>query len=456
MELALQYYELAEDYLSLVRVHCYCENLEKAAEIANSSGDKAACYHLARQYENMDNIANAIHFFSKASAYSNAIRICKEQGYADHVWNLALLASSNEKLDAAKYFERGSDKPQYDKAVILYEKAGYFGKALDLAVKTNQHNALQHISKHLDSDTDPVLLGKAANFFLENKQYDKAVDLFVASKDNQKALDLCLQYNISVTEEMAEKLTVDRDGKTNNELLNNLAEVCYRQGNYTLATKKWTQAGNRLQAMKALLKSGDTEKVVKFANISRERDIYVLAANYLQTLDWRNDAEVMRSIIAFYQKAKAFDLLGWFYQSCADVEIDEYQNYEKALGALNEALKASTYNYLLTVQGWESVTDQFFLRAVSRAKCRRPRDENGRRSAADRPCHEVCGIPEGVLDQVRNRDRDRGMPISAAGAGHQLGREKGRHLRIPHRALLEGSKLQVCTSIHQQTNTRLV
>ena len=342
MELALQYYELAEDYLSLVRVHCYCENLEKAAEIANSSGDKAACYHLARQYENMDNIANAIHFFSKASAYSNAIRICKEQGYADHVWNLALLASSNEKLDAAKYFERGSDKPQYDKAVILYEKAGYFGKALDLAVKTNQHNALQHISKHLDSDTDPVLLGKAANFFLENKQYDKAVDLFVASKDNQKALDLCLQYNISVTEEMAEKLTVDRDGKTNNELLNNLAEVCYRQGNYTLATKKWTQAGNRLQAMKALLKSGDTEKVVKFANISRERDIYVLAANYLQTLDWRNDAEVMRSIIAFYQKAKAFDLLGWFYQSCADVEIDEYQNYEKALGALNEALKAST------------------------------------------------------------------------------------------------------------------
>ncbi len=338
MELALQYYELAEDYLSLVRVHCYCDNLEKAAEIANSSGDKAACYHLARQYENMDNISNAIHFFSKASAYSNAIRICKEQGYADHIWNLALLASNNEKLDAAKYFER-CDKPQFDKAVILYEKAGYFGNELDLAVRTNQHIALQHISKHLDGNTDPVLLGKAANFFLDNRQYDKAVDLFVASKENQKALDLCLQYNITLTDEMAEKLTQDKSGNTNNELLNSIAEVCYRQGNYTLATKKWTQAGNRLQAMKALLKSGDTEKVVKFANISRERDIYVLAANYLQTLDWRNDAEIMRNIIAFYQKSKAFDLLGWFYQACADVEIDEYQNYEKALGALNECVK---------------------------------------------------------------------------------------------------------------------
>ena len=91
MELALQYYEMAEDYLSLVRVYSYCDNLEKAAEIANMSGDKAACYHLARQYENIDNIAEAIHFFSKAQAYSNAIRICKEQGYTEQLWNMAVL-----------------------------------------------------------------------------------------------------------------------------------------------------------------------------------------------------------------------------------------------------------------------------------------------------------------------------------------------------------------------------
>ena len=31
MELALQYYELSEDYLSLVRVYSYCDNLEKVA-----------------------------------------------------------------------------------------------------------------------------------------------------------------------------------------------------------------------------------------------------------------------------------------------------------------------------------------------------------------------------------------------------------------------------------------
>ena len=38
------------------------------------------------------------------------------------VWNLSLLASPTEKLDAARYFETIADHKQYDKAVILYQK----------------------------------------------------------------------------------------------------------------------------------------------------------------------------------------------------------------------------------------------------------------------------------------------------------------------------------------------
>ena len=36
----------------------------------------------------------------------------------------------------------------------------------------------------------------------------------------------------------------------------------------------------RNKAMKALLKSGDTEKIVFFANVSREPEIYVLGTNW--------------------------------------------------------------------------------------------------------------------------------------------------------------------------------
>ena len=344
MELALQYYELAQDYLSLVRVYSYCDNLEKAADIANMSGDKAACYHLARQYENIDNIPEAIHFFSKAQAYSNAIRICKDQGYYEQLWNMAVLAGPNEKLDAAKFFEN-AEKPQFDKAVILYEKAGYVGKALELAFETKQHNVLQYISTNFDQDTDPALLDKTAGFFLQHEQYDKAVDLYVASVQSIKALELCLEYNINISEEMGEKLSsgekfeqgLGHDEKV--RVLNKIAEVAYQQGNYHMATKKWTQSGNRLQAMKSLLKSGDTEKVIFFANVSRQREIYILAGNYLQTLDWRNDSNIMKHIITFYNKARSYDLLAMFYQACAEVEIDEYQNYDKAHGALAECVK---------------------------------------------------------------------------------------------------------------------
>lgn len=48
----------------------------------------------------------------------------------------------------------------------------------------------------------------------------------------------------------------------------------------------------------------------------------------------------MRTIIQFYTKARAHSSLSRFYESCAQIEIDEYQNYEKALDALSEAEKA--------------------------------------------------------------------------------------------------------------------
>lgn len=91
--------------------------------------------------------------------------------------------------------------------------------------------------------------------------------------------------------------------------------------------------------MKALLKSGDTERIVFFANVSRQTDIYIMAANYLQTLDWHNDPSILQNIVVFYTKGKAPNLLAGFYETCAQTEIEEFQDYEKALDALNEAYK---------------------------------------------------------------------------------------------------------------------
>jgi intraflagellar transport protein 140 len=73
--------------------------------------------------------------------------------------------------------------------------------------------------------------------------------------------------------------------------------------------------------MKSLLKSGDTEKIIYYTNVSRHKDIYIMAANYLQSLDWRNSPDIMKNIIAFYSKGRALDLLAEFYVACAQVNF---------------------------------------------------------------------------------------------------------------------------------------
>ncbi len=75
--------------------------------------------------------------------------------------------------------------------------------------------------------------------------------------------------------------------------------------------------------MKALLKSGDTERIIFFAGVSRQKEIYVLAANYLQTLDWRSDHNILKHIITFYTKGKALEPLAGFYDACATVCLME-------------------------------------------------------------------------------------------------------------------------------------
>lgn len=258
----------------------------------------------------------------------------------------ALMSKPADMLECAAYFEvRG----EMEKAVQLYQKGGNIPKALDLCFQAQLFDELHQLTDELGpSNTSPAILKKCIDFFITNGQYEKAVHLCLVGERISEALDVCLAHNVKVTEEMAERMTPPKDDKDSQDklaqkrrtdLLLKLAKCCKQQGSYHLATKKYTQAGNKLKAMKCLLKSGDTEKVIFFANVSRNNEIYILAANYLQNLDWRNDGEVLKHIVAFYTKARAVEQLATFYSSCAQYEIEEFRDYEKAIGALQEAIK---------------------------------------------------------------------------------------------------------------------
>jgi len=89
--------------------------------------------------------------------------------------------------------------------------------------------------------------------------------------------------------------------------------------------------------MKVLLKSGDTERIIHYANISRHRDIYLLAANYLQTTDWQRSPKTVDKIILFYTKAKVPESIVSFYEAWATSSYEVDKNYEASLDHLRKA-----------------------------------------------------------------------------------------------------------------------
>lgn len=60
MESAFKVYQKADDWFSQVRILCFLGQLANADSVARLSGDKAACYHLARHYENINKIQESI------------------------------------------------------------------------------------------------------------------------------------------------------------------------------------------------------------------------------------------------------------------------------------------------------------------------------------------------------------------------------------------------------------
>lgn len=348
---ALEAYGRAENHLAKVRILCFQAEFPTALQLCEDTNDMAATYHLAKQLEAAGELRDAVQLYARTGSASHAIRVARRCGEADG--ELMGLASSathpKAMIEAAAYFE---EHQQYEKAVQLYSRAGDTARALQLCFDAQLFSSLSSLVENMDSNStsmSPQLLSRCASFFLEHQQFDKAVMLYIKSGEITLGMDLCLQHNIVVTEEMAEHMTLDKDdsgteqaeqhNRKRLELLFKLAKCCKLQGQYHLACKKYTQAGDKVKAMKALIKSGDTDKINFFANVSRHRDIYVMAANYLQTLDWHNDQAIMKNIIQYYTKAKELNSLSGFYEACSQVEIDEYRDYEKAFSALKEALK---------------------------------------------------------------------------------------------------------------------
>jgi len=244
-------------------------------------------------------------------------------------------------VQSAQYFET---KGKHDKAVQLFSRGGNRKKAMDLAIKYNLTDMIENISTGVQEGDDPEVLKKSVQFLLANQQFDKAVEIMISIGNLVQALAIAETEQVHLKEEMALKLcppaTQDPNKKKlRQETLMKIAKIVKKQGDFKLGAKIYTMANEKMKGIKCLLKSGDVKAVIGFAQTARQTEVYILAGNFLQNQNWHNDPEIMKTIISFYQKAKSFDSLANFYDACAQVEIDEYRDYEKALGAMKEAMR---------------------------------------------------------------------------------------------------------------------
>lgn len=377
-------YTKASDFYNLVRVACFENDIERAADLVDDSRSAAAAYRLARHLEGRGDINEAIQYFARSGCYNHAIRLARQYGLDTDLMQFCIKARPSLQVDCASYFER---KGEYEKAVQLYQKGGELGKALDLCFKvggtgrSQMFEVLANIAKELDDNASPAVLARCAEFFIEHEQYEEAVRMFIRGGRYMQAIDLCVERNVQITEDLAEALTPEKVASTTTsceakqrgeekdalkddrltatatstikkdprimsieertKVLLEVARALKKQGSFQLACKKYTQAGDRSRALKCLFKLGDTKTIVYYASKTRHRDIYILAANYLQSLDWQSGTaaanELSKKIVEFYTKAKAFEQLAAFYDAYAQAEIDEYRDYEKAVGALRES-----------------------------------------------------------------------------------------------------------------------
>ena len=101
LEAALNYYQEAEDYLAMVRVRCYQAQqhatpegkqaaMDAAEDLVETSGNAAAAFFLASQFEAMEKPREAIRLFSKAGRYKHAVRMARDQGLLKELLPLAL------------------------------------------------------------------------------------------------------------------------------------------------------------------------------------------------------------------------------------------------------------------------------------------------------------------------------------------------------------------------------
>jgi len=400
IEEAVKLFQLASDHFNAVRLYVDNGRIKEACEYEPK--DKRCSYLLGRYFDVRDDVEQAAKYYEEAKANAELFDLSVRHNRTDKLLQIATDSphrNSRSRLNAARYFEQMGDYPN---AIMLYEDCGQTQRAIRICFKAKLFDELSTLlDKSIDRIDNRELLEKCASFFLNNGQYEKAMKMYISNNQQQRALELCMKNGVKLTEKLVESLTPPRTKdkaakQRRKEILLALAQMLKQQGSFTLACKKFTQGHDLVNSVKCLIRANNKDKVIYYASKTKNKNVYILAANFLQTLEWQKD-DFGSTIIEFYTKAKAWDLLLAFYNNYAQMEIDEYRDYDRALTVLQEAwsvLENRKGIQLDTLQRQISAVEKFCL----------ARKVQGDETQLIKICEELLSQPEDVEDIIRVGD----------------------------------------------------
>ncbi|XP_015793126.1 intraflagellar transport protein 140 homolog [Tetranychus urticae] len=343
---ALESYEKAGDYYNLVRLLCYSGQTEKAkslmADLNNTVGTKdnrsnileeptesksnkdAALLHLGRHLE-PTSPSESIGYYLSCGAINHAIRVCKSNNLINEL--VKIIVNYGNRKDALSFLERlpnstistlkqthGTEEPLETNLLIqLYHKADLVDGAIRLCLETGRWTDLRELmTKEMEKleaglqvtcDVSEATIVSALEALKNNSEIiDIVIDLVLLTKGDKSLIqNLILDYNIEINEKLMEKVDRVMAKEGDNRLIQVLAETALQQGQYFVAARLYNSIGDRVSSLKSLIRTGSTDKVVNYANIARDKSVYRIAANYLQTVNYSDD----NLIATFYKKAGA-------------------------------------------------------------------------------------------------------------------------------------------------------
>jgi intraflagellar transport protein 140 len=320
IEKALEYYKKIKDWSNVVRLLIMCKRVEEAKDICDDSKNQGAAFLMGRHYESIGDIKQAIFYYALSGRINQAFRLAKDNNMDVEIYNLGLKANPATQNLIAEYFEK---KGIFDKAITLYLLAGNIRKALNLCLITNQYDKIREIADNIEYKNDKDTLRSLAEYFLEQKQYEKAMSLFVKLKDYNMAISIMEKHQIKISIETANAILEDLENETNDktrlEVSLRLAKLLMKQGEFEVAHQLYVRLNNLKKALKCLIKMGNKERVIEFTHTCRISELYIIAANFLQSIEWVDNEDVVKTIISFYTKARAFLNLANFYDLFANV-----------------------------------------------------------------------------------------------------------------------------------------